>query len=444
MEDEKMSQASNNPQNTPKKEKKNKQDWKEQAKKLPLLRRLSHNTSLKVLSLVFAIIIWAVIMSQTNPPRKKIVYDVPIEITGLQSLTSRDLALKYTPEEMEGTVDVVLEVPLDDLSKVSIDNVTATVDLSRITSKGEYQVNLNLSSRYGSAITAPVNSFNIEVEALQDSKVPVKVNYTGTLDETLHQGHAVISPAEFSISGPETEVNRVSYAQVDVDLGSLSESFVQSLVFTLYDANDMPIEFDDFDISIGNSVSVSIPIYPIKEVSIAYEDSLSGAVQDGYVLSKVEAYPKTVRVAAEQSVLDSLATISTSAFSIDDLNEDTVLTVSLRQPTDVEWMELQEVDLTLSVDEVMETKTFAYVPVEVRNLADGFTVDTFDARVDVTITAPKSELDALTRDDICAYLDLASYGVGQSVEDVQLSIEKLSQYSASLTPDRITFEISAE
>ena len=30
-----MSQASNNPQNTPKKEKKNKQDWKEQAKKLP-------------------------------------------------------------------------------------------------------------------------------------------------------------------------------------------------------------------------------------------------------------------------------------------------------------------------------------------------------------------------------------------------------------------------
>lgn len=121
-----------------------------------------------------------------------------------------------------------------------------------------------------------------------------------------------------------------------------------------------------------------------------------------------------------------------------------MLTVSLRQPTDVEWMELQEVDLTLSVDEVMETKTFAYVPVEVRNLADGFTVDTFDARVDVTITAPKSELDALTRDDICAYLDLASYGVGQSVEDVQLSIEKLSQYSASLTPDRITFEISAE
>ena len=106
-----MSQASNNPQNTPKKEKKNKQDWKEQAKKLPLLRRLSHNTSLKVLSLVFAIIIRAVTMSQTNPPRKKIVYDVPIEITGLQSLTSRDLALKYTPEEMEGTVDVVLEVP---------------------------------------------------------------------------------------------------------------------------------------------------------------------------------------------------------------------------------------------------------------------------------------------------------------------------------------------
>lgn len=213
MEDEKMSQASNNPQNTPKKEKKNKQDWKEQAKKLPLLRRLSHNTSLKVLSLVFAIIIWAVIMSQTNPPRKKIVYDVPIEITGLQSLTSRDLALKYTPEEMEGTVDVVLEVPLDDLSKVSIDNVTATVDLSRITSKGEYEVNLNLSSRYGSAISATVNSFNIEVEALQDSKVPVKINYTGTLDETLHQGHAVISPAEFSISGPETEVNRVSYAR---------------------------------------------------------------------------------------------------------------------------------------------------------------------------------------------------------------------------------------
>ncbi len=416
--------------------------WVEKARRVPVLGRLFHNLSLKLLALLFAIIIWSVVMSQTNPPRSKLVYDVPIEITGMQSLVSRSLALKSIPEEMEGTVDVMLEVPLNDLGNANADNVTATVDLSRITTTGEYTLNLNLSSRYGSAVSATQESFTVEVESREESAVPVRVNYIGALDESLHSGTVSVKPAEVTISGPVTEVNRVSYAQVDVDLGELSDSFSQSLVFTLFDEDGKAIDFDGFTIPGGNSVSVSLPVYPVKEVPISFESSVSGELPEGYELLSVTPYPATVRVAADRSVLDSLTSIPVSAFRVDDLREDAVITVNLRQLTDVKWMELSQVELALQVAEQTESRTFANVPVQARNLAEGYAVDTFDARVDVTITGPRSQMEALTRGQISAYLDLASYGPGQFVDNVQVEVEGLTEYSCTLDLDRITFVIS--
>lgn len=432
---------SQNKINKPKKEKKT---WEEKTRRLPLLRKLGHNTSLKILSLVFAIIIWSVILSQKNPPRKKIVYDVPVEITGMSYLTNRNLALKQMPTDEIGTVDVVLEVPMDDLSKANQDNVSATLDLSRITGTGEHTVTLNLGSRYGSAVSASQERFKVEVEALESSRIPIRIAYSGTLDENLHRGTPTISPVEFLISGPETEVNRVSYAQVNVDLSKIKETFTQSLQYTLYDADGQKIAFDDFDISIGNSVYVSLPVYPTKEVAVVCDEAFTGSVKDGYALTGIEIYPKTVRVAAEQSILDSLNFISTSAFSVEGLDKDTIQTVDLRQLRDIAWMEFNQVDLNISVEELSGTRSFRYVPVQVENLAPGFKADTFDAMVDITITAPISQLEGLTREDIIAYLDLSAYGEGQSVDNVQLRIDKLSHYSASITPDRITFKIEAE
>ena len=97
-------------------------ELKKKVQKVPLLRRLARNPFLKLLSLVFAIILWAMVMSQTNPDRTKVVYDVPLEITGLTELNARGLSLATESDELPSTVDVHLEVPMNDLSRATTDN----------------------------------------------------------------------------------------------------------------------------------------------------------------------------------------------------------------------------------------------------------------------------------------------------------------------------------
>mgnify|MGYP006909143191 CR=1 FL=1 len=83
-------------------------ELKKKVQKVPLLRRLARNPFLKLLSLVFAIILWAMVMSQTNPDRTKVVYDVPLEITGLTELNAR--MDEYMDEfEKSGVENLVIE-----------------------------------------------------------------------------------------------------------------------------------------------------------------------------------------------------------------------------------------------------------------------------------------------------------------------------------------------
>ena len=114
------------------KKKIDKQQIQEKLQKVPLVRRMFHNTWLKLISLGFAIVLWTVVMSQTNPPRVKMIYDVPLEITGLESINARGLSLATPTKEFPDAVNVRVEVPMNDLSRVTKDNVRAYLDLSRV------------------------------------------------------------------------------------------------------------------------------------------------------------------------------------------------------------------------------------------------------------------------------------------------------------------------
>lgn len=92
------------------------------------------------------------------------------------------------------------------------------------------------------------------------------------------------TPAQFQITGPETEVNRVVAAVAQVDLTDLNSDFNRSVVYTLVDENSEPVESANISSTVGNSVSVSIPVYPIRELPITFGVLDHGAAQ-GRLLS---------------------------------------------------------------------------------------------------------------------------------------------------------------
>ena len=201
---------------------------------------------------------------------------------------------------------------MNDLSRATTDNVHATIDLSRITTTGDYSLQVNLTTVYGEATSSSVSSVDVVVESLTTSVVPVQVTTTGTLSENYRLGSIVATPSQFQITGPETDVNRVAAAVVEVDLTNLTADFNRSVVYTLVDENGQAVESANITSTIGNSVSVSIPVYPIKEVPITYESSTTGLLRDGFYLEGIEVAPSTVRIAAPQAVLDEIDSVQVS------------------------------------------------------------------------------------------------------------------------------------
>ena len=412
--------------------------------KIPVLRLLTHNTGLKVLSLAFAIVLWAVVMTQTNPTRTKVVYDVPVELTGLSTLNERELSLATEEDALPATVDVYLDVPMDDLSKVNKDNVTATIDFSRITSIGAHELRVNLSTTYGTARSSTVGSVDVEVESLTHSIVPVQVSTTGTLSGDYRLGKVVATPAQFQITGQETEVNRVVAAVAQVDLTDLNSDFNRSVVYTLVDENSEPVESANISSTVGNSVSVSIPVYPIRELPITFESSTTGLLKDGFYLENIEIAPTTVRVAAPQSVLDELTGIPVSTIDLEGADETFTVTLPLKKNPDIVWMDVSDVDVVVRVKEEEATKTFKGLPVTYRNLGAGLTAELYNATVDIEVTMAKSALEKLTNDDISVYVDLTGYeAMGDSVAPLSVSINTDASSNAyTLSTEKVVLKIT--
>ena len=386
------------------------QQIQEKLQKVPVVRRFFHNTWLKLISLAFAIVLWTVVMSQTNPPRVKVIYDVPLEITGLENINARGLSLATSAKDLPDAVNVRVEVPMNDLSRVKKDNVRAYLDLSRVAGIGEHDVNVSLSTLYGNALSSSVSRVEVQIESLTTSIVPVRVETIGQLSSNLKLGSVIATPAQFQITGPETDVNRIVAAVANVNLSEIVTDFNRSIIYTFVDKNNKPVESINIYSSIGNSVSVSLPVYPTAELPISFENAVTGTVKEGYLLEGIEISPQTVRVAAPQNVLDGLTEISVSAIDLENVDQSFTKTLPLKKNADIYWTDVNEVDVIVRIKEEETTKTFLNVPVQYRNLAANHKAELYGAAVDIEVTMAKSQLEKLSSEDIWVYVDLAGLG----------------------------------
>lgn len=395
-------------------------------KNIPILRNLTRNTGLKILSLVFAVIMWYVIISQTNPVRQKIIYDVPITITGRDQLIEKDLDLSSYPEELSSTVDITVSVPMDEMSRVTNNNVQAFFDLSSINATGTFDVELSVVCSYPNAtpVDKTIKKVSLNIESHAENSVPVKAEYIGQLPDNLHMGDELLAPREIVVAGPKTVVDSVSVAEIDINLSTLHESMFESIPVRLMDANGKEVDQTGLSLTPASSVNVTIPVYPIQSFAINHSSAIRGEVQPGYEITQIEVVPANVLVAAPQNVLNAIAAINTKMIDVEGLSETTSFQIGLSKPSDVVWMDTDEAQIIVRISEVKTEKTFARISVEAINLAPEYEVELSDAVVDVVIQGPASVISQLQRSKIRAFVDLAGAKEGErQVSPVQIYID---------------------
>ena len=416
------------------------------------------NIPLKIISLLFAIMLWGYVLTIENPEYPKVVRDVEITMTGESTLTERGLTL--VSREL-GTTDVTVQCVIGKHSELDASRITCLVDLSdraltlsddEMSKIVPLTVSASIRSGYGTITSVENSTVSVEIARVSTrTGIPVSVEYTGALPA----GFRVSTPDRLTVtvSGMQSQVDRIAKGVVSIDLSAFPRADLEALageysgVYSIQflDSSNNPVEnvYDDSGDSYTLDVPITIRAY--REATIEPEIAVPDGYEYTYTLSR-----RYITLYGDRAALDAIDTIVTEPISaLPGMTGETV-TAQLVLPEGITTGsgDIDSVTVTLTVSERIETRTLS-VPIVVKGLDSSLLRgEDFPTEAAVSAKGTVKKLDAFTTANLTVTADLTGYGAGTHTIPLQISVDTHAEgIAAELVQPSITvtlLEKSAE
>lgn len=305
------------------------------------LQFIVRNWRLKLVALAVACGMWVAVVYAGNPPAIRTVY-IPVQANGLNS---NNLLLLHNIARIPVKVDGVL-------SNVTTSQVaphlSASVNLSKITRPGEYQVPLTFANTDPnvSAVSVP-STVQVVVDDWKTARLTVHVIETG-----LQAGYSVsstaVNPTSVLVRAPSSILSNVV---VDAKVNLSPYRAPVTLQPTVTFVN--PGGLTEKPTADPNSVSVKVGIssQTITTGATALVET-TGDVANGYELVSATPAPLQLSITGPETLVAQMPTIETRPIDISGITRDTSVQVQLVVPSGV----------TASVTTVTVTITVVALP----------------------------------------------------------------------------------
>lgn len=265
-----------------------------------------------VLAIVFSIALWIYVTTVENPDGELRISGVPITFQNTDILEENNLIIS---EGTGQTVSLVFVGPRTTLARLNQDKdkISLTIDVSKIAVPGEqrmaytvklpsgYESSVDISSRYPSNI-------DFTVSRSLDKEIPVEGEFKGTLAQDYMRDDIKVLPAKITVSGIESEVNRISHALVTVTGEALTETFTGDMGFVLVDFLGEVLTDIDVECSV-ETVSVTMPVIKTAEIPLSVKLIPGGGVTDVEKYVKCNIEPASITVSGAEKDLVPLKEI---------------------------------------------------------------------------------------------------------------------------------------
>lgn len=406
-----------------------------------LMKRLTNNPGLKILSILIAVILWLVVVNYDNPEVTE-TYRIPVEVINENVLEEMGKVYEVIGDSNVATIYVTGKRKIID--GLSSSDFSATADLSQIDfwSEGEGKlVPIDISvKRYEKelSITRKTVNMKITIEDLSTEQSYIVSETTGVPAEGYAIGEVTVSPNLIKISGPQSVVSQVSRIAAVVNVDGLSEDITASVVPVLYDENGNVIESSQLKLS-QDRVTVNVQILGTKTVKVKCETT--GTPADGYQFVGLEYAPEVVTIKGEAAVLNNIQeiTIPGEAINLEGATGDvensiditaylSEMGVSLVNPEEnkiavkalVERLEVKNIELPVA-------------SLEVKNPPEDYEVEFVNETVNIPIRGRSEEMTGLTPDQIQASVDLKDLQPGLHTVALEIVVDEKYQVTTTVT-----------
>lgn len=388
--------------------------------------KIFNNLSLKIVSAVFAVILWTVIVNIYDPNTSYTFSNITVQLVNTQSLTEKN----YTFEVVDGgKISVTVSGPKSVVTDLKTSDIAATADLSKVTAFTDYvdiQVQVVKDGQVLNNVEAVprTSALKLSIENRDTNTYAVNVNTTGTPANGYAVASTTTSPTYIKVTGPTSLVEGVASVGVDVDVSGAKGTVNTQSDINMYDSDGNIIANEELEMS-SETADVIVEMARTKTVPVVVKTS--GTPSQDCVVTGTSLSQTSVVISGQQEALSKIdnITIPSSAVSVDGLSEDKTYTFKLTDyvPSGVKIVSDSRLQVTVKISKA-STKTvhISSDAIKIENVSSGYNAVIEGTGIDVIISGTGTILENISDTDITCNVNAAGLSAGTHSVDVSVSV----------------------
>lgn len=399
----------------------------------PLEKALSKKSSMIILSLVLAVIVFVIIDRQNTTLLEKnaeVLYDIPL------SATYNDE--EYVVEGLPETVDITLIGTKANLYLAKqLPTQDVNVDLSDL-KPGVHKVSLKYKQSITSVeykldpseVTVVVSSKKSETRSVESDIVNLN-----KLDSKLAINNTKLDTDEVIIKGTEDSLAKVSTIKALINVSNMVDpkagtNTLKDIPLIAYDENGAKVDVE----MVPSKVTATIEIEsPSKTVPLEIEPT--GNVIFGKAIKNITSSVQKVTIYGSSKVLDNTNSIKIK-IDVNNLKSNKDYTVTIKKPAGIREISEKVVTAKVELDDEVTTE-LSGVKLGVVNLGSNYTAQATSenaTEVTVILKGVESIIKNITPSDVEAYVDLEGLGAGDHEVEIKVKgTDPKVKYSSKVT-----------
>lgn len=387
--------------------------------------KIFKNLSLKILSAVFAVVLWTIIVNIYDPTTSYTFSNVSVQLINTESLTDKN----YSYEIVDGgKISVYVSGPKSVVTNIKASDIVATADLSKISAFADY-VDIHVSvvqkgQTLNNVEAVPKTSaVRLSIENRDTKTINVNTEVTGKPADGYALVKQTLNPTSIKVTGPSSIIDTIDHAGITFDVTGATDEVHGDADIHLYDEEENEIKDVSVDLS-QSSVSYTAQVVRIKTVAV--EAGYSGTPKAGYTISSVTLNQNNVQVYGDENALNNLEkiVIPSNNINVDELDKDRIYKFSLENYIDksLHILNNSRVEVTVKVG-TTTTKSIILNTSDIRvsGLDTSMTYGFVDKTYNIEIEGNADAIAALDISKISVSADLSDYKSSGAV-DVKLSV----------------------
>lgn len=290
-----------------------------------------HNIWYKVGALVFAFVLWLVVVNINDPTINRTITNIPVNILHEEKVL--DGSRVYTIESGE-TATISISGNRSVVSSLSANDFVAKADFSELSITNAVPITVELTgeaARYSGSvnITLRTNSMVISIEDMAEKSIPVEGVAKGTAPENVFIEDVSASPAQVTLRAPKSVVKAAEKAVAYVNAAEITDDMIIDCELVIMSNQGEEIKQNN-DIKLStNTVSVQVITSVSKTVDVSIIPS--GTPAEGMELKGVTYSKEDITIRGPRDIINTIGTITlpSELLSIEGKEKDVSITVDL-------------------------------------------------------------------------------------------------------------------